>query len=254
MTSKLTGKAFQCYVLAVLSIFLTGCATNGVLARPDLLKRIPSIKSVALLPPRVDVYELGLIGEPERIADWSNRAAANIVAAASSQLKSTGRIQSERLVSDSLSEAQKEELREVQSLLDAVRTSIRVHIQGGMEQRLPDRQSYFEYSLGMFTELNKSANADAFLVIQGVDQITSPGNRALTAALILTSVAAAGAARTVMIPFVNLGATWVTASLVDSRTGDILWHRTEMSSGRYDLRDSDSTAGFVRKLFEGFPL
>ena len=252
MGSKATATALALYALSVFSIFLTGCATAGFLAHPDLAQRISGIKSIALLPPRIDVYELGMISSG-RVAGWSDTATANISDAATLQLKSLARIQSERVLTDSLSDAQKDELRDVQSLLDAVRTSVQVHVQGGTEQRFPAKQSDFDYSLGTFNEITKSTNTDAFLLLQGVDHITSPGHRALNAALLLTSAAAAGGARMVLIPIVNLGTTWVSASLVDSRTGDILWYRNEMSTGGYDLRDSESAIGFVRKLFEGFP-
>jgi len=242
------------YVSLGFPVFITGCAATSFLAHPDIAKRVVGIKSVALLQPRIDVYEIELVGVPQRNAEWSALGGENIVAGASSELKSLGQFHFDRVTIDSLSDAQKEENRDVQLLLDAVRTSVQTHIQGASDERLPYKQSYFEYSLGSFNEISKLGNTDAFLVIQGVDHIMSPGHRAFDAALLLTSGAAAGAAGAVVIPFISLGTTWVSASLVDSLTGDILWYTIETASGRYDLRDPHSATAFVNRLFKGFPI
>lgn len=235
-------------------LMLSGCAASRFLAHPGLAQKVSQFKNLAILPPRVDIFEVGVIETPKRIDSWSESGTKNIADALASEFKGRPTIQFTSITMDSLSEVQKTELLDAQLLLNAVRHTISVHVNGTKDEHFAEKIPQFDYSLGSFRETLSARDADAFLMVQGFDQIMSPASQALNATMVLAMGAAAGTGHFILIPPFNLGVTRMIISLVDPKSGEILWYRVETSAGRYDLRDAASTAVLVKKLLEGFPV
>jgi hypothetical protein len=235
-------------------LILSGCAGSPFLAHPGLSQKLSQIKNLAILPPRVDIFEVGIIETPQRIDSWSESGTKNLADALALEFKGRPTVQFTSISMDSLSAAQKAEVADAQLLLDVVRRSISVHVNGSKDEHFAEKIPQFDYSLGNFRETLSAIDADAFLIVHGFDQIMSSGSRAVNAMAVLAMGAAAGTGNWILIPLFNLGATRVTISLVDPKSGDILWYRVENSVGRHDLRDPASAAVLVKKLLEGFPV
>src|SRR5438128_657255 len=236
----------------VASIFLlllsvTGCTPLSLNGQPVFSPKFFSVKKIVILPPRIEVSEIGAGGVIEKIDDWSQTGAANITAAVAAELKTRRGIEVRNLPLVSLPDNLKAELEETQSLFDAVNGSVLLHIYGPPPYRFDEKLVQFNYSLGNETAKLRVDDSDAFLLIKGFDQISSAGRMALQT----TAMLAAAALGVVIIP--QMGATLMNAALVDARTGDILWYNFDRADGAYDLRDPVSATSFVRKLLAKFP-
>jgi hypothetical protein len=212
-------------------------------ARP----KIAPFRKIVILPLRVDVVEIGAGGVAEKMDDWSQQAIANIGAAIKTELGRTGRFDIVDFSGGGLPNALQPELRQTETLFDAVNTAVLLHVYGPPEHRFEEQWTLFNYSLGAESARLRIEDADAFLLVRGIDRISSAGRKAVQT----TAMVAAAALGVIMIP--QMGTTAMSAALVDSRTGDILWYNFDASGGAYDLRDPRSAASFVARLFSRLP-
>ena len=205
-----------------------------------------------MLPPRIDIFEIGAGGVLEKIDEWSRTGADNVLNAFLAELEKRKGLQVSQLDIAVLSEENKIELEQTQLLFDAVRASVVIHIYGipGMivpPHRFEDKISNFDYSLGSDTAKVNVLGADAFLMARGRDHISS-GARHATQATAMLVAAALGA---VVIP--RGGITLMDVALVDARTGEILWFTSNRAEGT-DLRKPWSVNAFVMDTLAGFPI
>src|SRR3990172_8246404 len=69
-----------------------GCAlpllrcVPGFVTPPNIGDRAPRLKNITLLPPRIDVFEIGAGGVLEKMDDWSQSGAENVLRAFQSEL------------------------------------------------------------------------------------------------------------------------------------------------------------------------
>jgi len=218
-----------------------GCASVPHRVAPQFESRLSTIKTVALLPPSVKVYELSAGGTREQMDEWSETARHNVVAAISKRLTARGPLTLKAFEPEQGS-ALEEEYRDVRALYEAVSASVIIHTYAP-ETTFTTKQERFEYSLGPLPELAEAAKTDALLFVYAEDHISSAGRAALNVFTVLIG-AAAGLA---IIP--AGGATMVTAALVDAKTGDLLWFNAQVSHGGHDLRNPASVDSLIADTF-----
>lgn len=217
-------------------------ASELLRAHPDLASKLPGIKTVVLLPPRISMYELGAGDTLEKMEDWGTLAQQNIIQAM--EARGTA-LNLRRLDEQILDKAARDNYDETRLLYEVVSASISLHaFDDGRPWHFPEKAREFVYSLGSETK-KVSPEADAFLLIEGFDQRSSGGRLALQTARLLIGVALG------VVATGPRGANLITVALVESKTGTILWfYRTFVS---YDLREATSASMFVEDVLKEFP-
>ncbi|MGH7766092.1 MAG: hypothetical protein ACREQP_01450, partial [Candidatus Binatia bacterium] len=133
---------------AIAAFCLAACAVPVHRASPDLSQRVPTIKTVLLVSPKVKVFELRAGGAREKIDDWSEQAAKNVSQAIAENLAARTSFRMARSSEDSLPEEEKAKRREFFALYEAVDNAIILHTYGPPEQRFEEKLTNFDYSLG----------------------------------------------------------------------------------------------------------
>ncbi len=223
---------------------LAGCATVPYRAHPQFDDRVRSIKTVALMPADVKVYELSAGGVPELIDEWSEQGKSNAATAVKSLLAGKGAF-SLKDVSPSDDPKLNEAYDEVRALFEAVATSIILHTYHPA-LTIPERKDNFRYSLGPILDIASATDADALLFVYGQDHISTGGRKALMAVGLIVGLAT----RVYVGP--RAGVSRLIVALVDARTGDILWVNVGQAGGSADLRDPTSTQSLATTIFESF--
>jgi hypothetical protein len=223
------------------ALLVTACATTPHRVAPQFETRLSAIRTVALLPPSVKVYELSAGGTREQMDEWSETARHNVVAAISKQLTARGPLAIKPFEPEPGSPLE-EEFRDVRALYEAVSASVITHTYVP-ETSFPTKQERFEYSLGPLPEFAEAAKTDALLFVYAEDHISSGGRVALNVFTMLIGMAGG----VLIIP--PGGATRITAALVDAKSGDVLWFNARASQGGHDLRNPASAASLVADTF-----
>lgn len=78
---SLTLSRALCGLASLCLLLVTGCIPPAYISRPDGAQRFGQIRKIALLPPRVSVYELGAGGVVEKIDEWSETGTQNVLKA-----------------------------------------------------------------------------------------------------------------------------------------------------------------------------
>ena len=250
---------------AILPI-MAGCAPALFRANPQLQEKVQSIKSVAIMPPGIKVYQLA-VGGATQLMDEPTETAKQIVATAiekelrrhsgfvvkpfpspSGILDTSGNLAAAGI---------RAELEDTQALFEAVSASVLLHTyKHDPDQTFPEKLKNFDYSLG--PDVQQFAKvANALLFISGVDHISTGGRAALMflGALIVSP----GFLSPYIIGFPTFvaslaGRTIFSVALVDATTGALLWYNVGGGGGIYSLTDPDSATHLVEEVFEGFPV
>jgi hypothetical protein len=246
-------KSIRIVILIATVYLMSGCATGlSYRANPRFAEQSQQARTVAVLPPKVKVYQLDAGGVREEIETWSSQARNNIITAVDKELRTRMKATVEILGEESLAEDKVWE--ETQALYDTVSAMILLHTYSN-----PNLSSYlfeeklknFDYSLG--SEVSTLAKqAETLLLLDAEDHVWTGGRQALQALGIILGLGAGAATGVVAIPRLS-GGTSLRAALIDSRTGDILWINAVGSGAGKDLRDSDSATSMVGELFKDFP-
>jgi hypothetical protein len=242
----------QALVLTILSVVLlaplAGCAV-AYRAHPEFEQRARQIKSVALLPPDVKVYELSAGGVQEEMDPWSETARNNLQASLGKRAGEAGDFVLKEF-DPAGSPSANQEFEDARPLFEAVTLSTLLHAYGEQTGTTFDtKKERFEYSLGPLHALADAAGTDALLFVYARDNISSGGRVALRVLgfLMVPFTLRLGS---VLIP--DPGYTYMVTALVDCKTGDVLWFDQRGSSGGVDLRDPGSADGMVAELLEEF--
>jgi hypothetical protein len=275
--------------LAAMAYLLSGCALPPLpsyslieleRANSRLQEQAQQIRTVAILPSEVKVYQIDAGEIREEIAEWSAQARNNVVTALENELRAKMKTVVKVVSEESLAE-KKTRLEETRALYDAVLAMILLHTNPDFPRHFfEEKLKNFDYSLG--TEVGSLANgADALLFFYAQDHIWPARHQvlqALGAVLAVIVVAPIYIATLGMIPLNTWlskryelikpstrresptflesmnGGTGVRAALVDSGTGDILWINAVGSGAGKDLRDPASASAMVSELFKDFPM
>jgi hypothetical protein len=222
--------------LAALAL-LAACASSqpktftGTFAPPAAGSRI------LVVTPDVQLALLPAAGMPEPREDWSRSGRDNLARALAAQIGREGHAASAL----DPTTAMEGRVGQIIRLHDAVGTSILAVNYGGVN--LPTRRDNFEWTLGPgVQELASAHNADYALFVTARGSYASSGR---VAAMVGLAVLGVG---------VPLGGQQAFASLVDLRTGNVIWFNVAVASPNQDMREAPGAASFVNTLLEDAPL
>jgi hypothetical protein len=235
-------------LIASILVLTTGCVATPdwyrkyqqpYRAHPDLARRTQGVKILGVLPPDIKIYELSAGGDTELRDDWSAAGREAVLHGLAEVFKDRGIA----LKSLAVDKDMQGPLEDVTALYRAVSYSIVEHT-----YRNPPFQTKlenFDYSVGPVDDMLRKHQADAFLIVYGVDQISTAGRKVLRGVgLVLGSVTGQ--------PVLSQGTTALNIALVD-RSGAVLWYKIAGDDGGYDLREAKSARAFVQRLVADFP-
>jgi hypothetical protein len=187
------------------------------------------------MPPDIRYYLVTAGGVPEPQAEWTEAARENFSIAVQQFAENIGT--GLKVLDDK--DMTPAEVR-YQKLHQAVGNSVMAHHFGTM--KLPSKNGAFDWSLGPgVRELAEEHDADYALFAFYRDEQASGGRVALA---VLTA-AATGA-------YIHGNAEYGFASLVDLKTGDIVWFNV-VAAGSGELRDAEGAQAAVDTLFRDMP-
>lgn len=233
-------RQFVCAALLVAtSVIATPALAAMSAVNPSLSQNLDARpKKVVLLPPQVFVFELSAGGVPTRMADWEAAARDNLTSAATRMARDLNLFD---LVPAPRLETPDLDLLEAHiGLYDRVAQSVFVYGRGN-QSAWEHKKSEFDYTVGSgLAFLREQTGADAALIVLGSDFISSGGRKAAFIA---------GLAIGIVMP---LGQSFMTAGLVDLKTGDVQWMSFD-SSGSLDSREAADIDDLMRTLYQTYP-
>ncbi len=226
-------------VLFVPYFFLSACATHHV-AQISKLERNDSRLSILLLPIDVELLEMSTGGTETTRADWTLAARDNLSIALKEKLME---LQANTTLFTTPPEGSPEynDINDLHSLHGAVGQAVQLHLftQG---QELPSKNGRLDWSLGPRASLLRDRYKTDYALFVHVKDSYASGGRVmygLTVALLFG----------VAVP---MGTQSGFASLVDLRTGDVVWYNRLRREGG-DLRTLAPTREAVGMLLAGMP-
>jgi hypothetical protein len=202
---------------------------------PGFTERTAGSKLV-VIPVDMELFSISAGGVQEPKADWTQDAVKRFM---TNLLADQGPVGGK---APTLTERELDEFAELNALHGAMAEAIFIH--HGSPARtipLPTKEGKLNWSMGdAVTELRKKTNADYALFTWVRDSYASPERKAAMVAMALLGVGLTG------------GAQVGYASLVDLRTGQVVWFNgLARQSG--DLREPEGAKETVEALFRGFP-
>lgn len=222
--------------LAALAL-LAACASSSPKTFSGTFSPPPAGSRIVVMTPDVQLAVLTAAGLQEPREDWSRSARDGLAAAIAAQIAREGH------TTTSLDPATAMEGRvgQIIRLHDAVGTSILAVNYGGAN--LPTRRRNFEWTLGDgVQELAAAHNADYALFITARGSYASSGR---VATMVVGALLGAS---------VPLGGQQAFASLVDLRTGNVIWFNVAQASPNQDMREPGGATSFSSTLLRGAPL
>jgi hypothetical protein len=220
-----------CALFALL--VLAACATATPTTFSGQFDPPPAHSRVVVMTPNVELAILGAAGIPEPREDWSTSGRDNLAASIAAH------VQAQNHTPSALdpSTAMEGRIGQIIRLHDAVGASLM------QRALLPTQRDRFEWTLGEgVQELGAAHNADYALFVGANGSYASAGRVA-----VMIGLAAVGVG-------VPLGGQVAYASLVDLRTGNIIWFNTVVAAPNQDMRDPEGAQSLVQTLMTGAPL
>lgn len=214
-------------------VMLTACAVTQSATFSGQFDRPPANSRVLVMTPNVQLAILSAAGIPEPREDWSVSGRDNLASSLAAH------VQSKNHAPSALDPATAMEGRtgQIIRLHDAVGGALM------SRQMLPTQRDRFEWTLGEgVRELGVAHNADYALFVGAVGTYASAGRVA-----VMIGLAALG----VGIP---LGNQVAYASLVDLRTGNIIWFNLAVAAPNQDMRSAEGAQALVQTLLGSAPL
>lgn len=225
--------------LAVVCLIAVGCTVAPTVKQITHLETQSDQPRVLMMPLDVELSVLTTGGLPEPRADWTEAAIAHMEQALQRQsnIRNFDLIRYQQATNDSSSAVV-----QLQKLHEVVGVTM-------MQQRmapLPTKKDNFSWSLGSeAVSLAQTYNADYALFLFMRDSYASAGRQALVAASVLASAFLG-------TPVASGGVQVGYASLVDLKTGDIVWFNN-LARAEGDLREPVKADASITTLLNGFP-
>lgn len=223
-------------IVALAALVISACTTTNT--RQATLVRSPAPGSVVLVvEPDIQLSLLTAAGLPEARADWTEAGTANLEAALQAALAGSDHAY-RGLDGDAVVGGRNGQLLR---LHEAVGQSILVFDYG--VHTLPTKAGAFDWTLGDgAASLAETYGADYALFTYGRGTYASSGRVATAVALAALGVG------------VPLGQQQVFVSLVDLRTGQVIWFNFAVAGPQADLREPDGARSLVASLMTDSPL
>lgn len=228
-------------LIAFLLLFTTSVAwsadTSIKKAHLDL-NSLP--KKILLIEPEIYVKELSLGGVAEKVDEWCVKAKNNVRSALAAQISAKRLFDKLELPAD-LTTEEIAVLDEHVALYDVV--GFNAFYYGRAEfDAWKHKRTEFDYTLGTgLKTLADKSGADAALFIVGEDNISSGGRKAARVFAAMLGV--------ILPP----SPTFLSAALVDLRTGDILWMNYGTALDSKDLRNAEDVNKMMNEMFFSYP-
>lgn len=218
-------------------VVLSACAMSQPRTFTGQFEPPPANSRVLLMTPDVSLSMLTASGLMEARADWSENSRQNLADSI------TAAMQTRSHTSIPLDPATAMDGRQGQiiRLHQAVGSSI-VAIDY-MHANIPTRRGRFDWTLGEGAqEIRQAHNADYALFVSANGSYASSGR-----VMVMIGMAALGAS-------VPLGGQQAFASLVDLRTGNIIWFNVATATPNEDMRDPEGASRLAESLLRDIPL
>lgn len=188
-----------------------------------------------VMQPDIELFSISGGGVVEPKADWTEQAHKHIHDALNRKTAALG------LQRRDISEQDSDAFAEISALHAAVARSINLHHMSGGNLALPTKNGKLDWSLGDAVQpIRAKSGADYALFIWLRDSYASAERKVAIFALALLGVGVPGGMQTGY------------ASLVDLRTGQVMWFN-RLLRGTGDLREADSADETVSALLAAFP-
>lgn len=229
-----------CVCLISILGFAGGCTTTTNKSSISSLQPDASGIEVVLMPLDVELYILTASGFLEPQAEWTEVAEKHMLHAIRDYQQTRG-VQLILYENPEEFDLDDQKLLDIERLHSAVGRSILIH-EYNERAKLPSKKDQFKWTLGPdVSVLRDKYDADYALFVFIRDSYSSGGR-------VFMQIAAA------LLGFIGVpgGQQLGFASLVDLRSGDVVWFN-RLFSNVGDLRDSDSAAQTVSRLLDGLP-
>ncbi|MBC3932217.1 MAG: hypothetical protein ACOYNW_01565 [Undibacterium curvum] len=192
-------------------------------------------EKVVLMPTDVELFSMSAGGMNEPRADWTEAATKHFNQALLKKRKALG------LVSLDLASEEADSFSDISALHAAVAQAINTHHFGHSGFNLPTKEGKLDWSMGEAVKpIQEKTQADYALFTWVRDSYASAERKAAMLAMAFLGVGLTG------------GTQLGYASLVDLRTGQVVWFNRLISSTG-DLREEDKAKDTVDSLLNKFP-
>ena len=218
-----------------LAALLAGCAAQAVQReKPEIRREAGKIPTIVVMPLDVELAQLTAGGFPEPHAEWTEAAHKHMRAALEAEARSRN-LKLTYFDAERGSAEDRETSLDLVKLHRAVGGSILLH-QYLPGYGLPSKEGKFDWSLGpSVAAISRSHEADYALFLYVRDSYSTAGRMAV---IVIAALMGAGVPGGSQVGF---------ASVVDLKTGDIVWfNRLARPSG--DLRTPEAAEETVRVL------
>ena len=223
---------------------LSGCASY-IKKSLDFNERIAQVKTIAVLPPDIEVYSLTAGGVKELIDEWTDASKALVRDALKKHFGERLGFQIKFIEEPWLKAEHKEPWEANRALYDAVSLATLIHAYPGVNA-FPDKLVNYDYTLGKDVKaLADACGADALLFVRGVDHEATAGRTALLVWNILMSAATG-------VTIIPTNPSFMSIALVDAQTGDVEWFITGPPENEYSFRSKEHIDGLIEWLTRDF--
>ncbi|HXV24868.1 MAG TPA: hypothetical protein VED46_11470 [Alphaproteobacteria bacterium] len=226
--------------LLLILIALAACTRTHDYGPTTVAARPAETARILLMPPDIELYLLTASGLVEPRADWTAAAKDHVGSALDDLIgaRDANLIAYQPPQGDLERERQHTQL---VKLHEAVGNSILLHQHSGFAQ-LPGKKGQFDWTLGTeAAALQRDFGADYALFVFLRDSYSSAGRTAMIIGMAVLGIGMPG------------GQQQGFASLVDLKTGDIVWFNV-LFSETLDLREREPARKSIETLLEGIPL
>jgi len=231
---------------AILSVFITGCATNPMVA--SNFNETRDTVSVVLMKPDVEVKH-DKVGSNDVRVDWTDQAETNLKSAIMAHFKASGENVSE-FQTASISQNDLDQLLKLNEQVSSAMGQHAFNIGNtpflGTLPHKKDDKTRLDYSLGdSIKPVHAATNADyaAFMTYRAV--VESGGS-------FLTKVAIG-----TLTGYVPAGSDFrgTLVNLVDLKTGEVVWLNAKVAAGVFagDARDADNATKTINAILDDGP-
>jgi hypothetical protein len=224
-----------CALAALLVV--AACATSQPMTFTGQFQPPPAGSRVLVMTPDVQLAVLTAAGLQEPREDWSRSGRDNLAGAIATHVGTEGHAAS----SLDPTTAMDGRVGQVIRLHDAVGTSILAI--NYLRVNIPTRRENFEWTLGEgVREVGAAHNADYALFVTARGSYASAGRAAAVVGMAILGVG------------LPMGGQQAFASLVDLRTGNVIWFNVVTAAPGEDMREAEGAAEVTRRLMEDAPL
>jgi len=224
------------FAAAMACLLLAACTTTNTKVALGANTNPPAGSRVLLMQPEVQLAVLTAGGVEEPRADWSRTARSNLAEQLQAQLKT----RSHSLAVLDPNTVMDGRTGQLLRLHEAVGQSVMMFNYG--PYKLPTKKD-FDWTLGEGAKtIAQSQNADYALFVQAHGTYASGGRIATAIGMSLLGVG------------VPLGQQQVFASLVDLKTGQVVWFNMAIAGPQADMRDAQGAASLTTSLLKNIPL